>query len=295
MLKSMTGFGRGEYSDKDYRFTVEIKSVNHRYNEIALRMPKIFYCIEDKIRKTIDAELKRGRIDVYITVDEFKEKERTIKIDKELAIAYHKSIKELAQVLNISSDKDNVYQISKYQDILKLEEKEEDINLIWPKLEAAIKDAICALMNMRQTEGNNIYNDLTARLDTLENYISQIEERAPKIINEHREKILTKIRDLLASVGSEPDEGRLLTEAAIYAEKTNITEELVRLASHIKQFRSTLNSEESIGRKLDFIIQEINRETNTISSKANDFEVSNFIVEIKSEIEKIREQIQNIE
>jgi len=295
MLKSMTGFGRGEYSDPSYRFVVEIKSVNHRYNEISIRMPKKLSSIEDKIRRAIGAILQRGKIDVYITVDEFAEKEKVVRIDKELALAYHRAMRELAEVLNIGIERENIYQIAKYQDIFKVEDKSEDLSSLWPKIAEAIEIAVNNLMTMRLTEGENITSDFIHRIEKIEGYINSISEKVPLALSEHREKLLNRMRDILATIGAEPDETRLLTEAAIYADRTNFTEELTRLKSHLEQFRASLSSNEAIGRKLDFIVQEINRETNTIASKANDFTISNITIGIKSEIEKIREQIQNIE
>ena len=296
MLKSMTGFGRGEYNDALYNIIVEIKAVNHRYNEIAVRMPKNLACVEDKIRRCIGGVLRRGRIDVYISVDEFAERQKTVRVDKELAIAYHKAMRELADVLKINLEKDNVYQLAKYPDVFKVEEaKDEDPEALWPKIAAAIQAAVNNLMAMRLAEGANIERDFLSRLAKIEEYINILSAEAPRISCEHREKLLTKMREFLAAVSYEPDEGRLLLEAALYAERTNFTEELIRLKSHVEQFRASLADEEAIGRKLDFIVQEINRETNTIASKANEFGIASLTIELKSEVEKIREQIQNIE
>jgi uncharacterized protein (TIGR00255 family) len=295
MLKSMTGFGRGEYSDSAHRFTVEIKSVNHRYNEISIRMPKNLAGVEDKIRRKIGAVLRRGRIDVFITLDEFGERGKTVRVDKELAIAYHKAIRELAEILNLGLEKENVYQIAKYHDVFKVEDTAEEASFLWPKIEAAIELAVNNLMSMRLAEGENLGRDFNLRLDKMDEYIDSISEKAPLALSEYREKLFSRMRDILANIGAEPDEARLLTEAAIYADRTNFTEEITRLKSHLAQFRSSLDATEAIGRKLDFIVQEINREINTIASKANDFTISNIAIDLKSEIEKIREQIQNIE
>lgn len=294
MLKSMTGFGRGEYMDEGHRFIVEIKAVNHRYNEIAIRMPKKLGSLEDKIRRTVANSLLRGHIDVFITVDEYGEKKRSIRVDKELAIAYHNAMKDLAGLLNASL-RDDIYQIAKYPDVLRVEEVSEDIEALWPKLAPALDTAVSNLMSMRLAEGANIQKDLLARIEKLERHISIVEENAPGIVVDYREKLLGRMREVLSAVGAEPDDTRLLQEAALFADRTNFTEELVRLHSHLAQFRTTLLSDEAIGRKLDFIVQEINRETNTIASKASDFTIANVVVEIKSEIEKVREQIQNIE
>ena len=294
MLKSMTGFGRGEYLDQSHRFVVEMKAVNHRYNEIVIRMPKNLGSLEDKIRRTVSKHLARGRIDIFISVDEYSEKQRAVRVDKELAIAYHNAIEELSALLSLPAA-DNVLSISRYPDVLKVEEVADDISLLWPKLEKAIETAIDNLMKMRTAEGANMQQDLAARVDKLIEYVAILEERSPKIIEDYRTKLFSRMKELLNSVGSEPDETRLFQEVAIYADRTNFTEELVRLRSHLAQFRENLFSIEAVGRKLDFISQEINREANTIGSKANDFSIANIVVEIKSEIEKVREQIQNIE
>lgn len=294
MLKSMTGFGRGEYLDQDHRFVVEIKAVNHRYNEIVIRMPKNLGSLEDKIRRLVSNQLARGRIDIFISVDEYGEKHRSVRVDKELAMAYHNAIEDLAGLLNLPAA-DSVFSIARYPDVLKIEEVSEDISLLWPKLEKAIEVAIANLIKMRLTEGGNMHRDLIGRVDKLTEYVSVLEERSPKLLEEYRAKLFTRMKELLNAVGSDPDETRLLQEVAIYADRTNFTEELVRLRSHLSQFRDNLFSNEAVGRKLDFISQEINREANTIGSKANDFSIANIVVEIKSEIEKVREQIQNIE
>ncbi len=294
MLKSMTGFGRGEFFDSQHRFVVEIKAVNHRYNEIVVRMPKNLGSLEDKIRRSVSSTLVRGRIDIFITLDEYGKKKRAVRVDKELAMAYHESLRDLAQFLS-GTINDTVEQIAHYPDVIKVEEVAEDVIVLWPKLSEAIDMAVSQLMTMRLAEGLSIKEDLVARVATISSYLLTVEERAPKVLVEYREKIIGRMRELLANVSTEPDEGRLLQETAIFADRTSITEELVRLKSHLIQIDSTLQADEAVGRKLDFIIQEINRETNTIASKANDFTIANLMIEIKSEIEKIREQIQNIE
>jgi uncharacterized protein (TIGR00255 family) len=294
VIKSMTGFGRGEYQDNEHRLIVEIKAVNHRYNEIVIRMPKNLGPLEDKIRRSVSNTLVRGRIDVFITMDEYGQKKRAVRIDKELAIAYNKALKDLGDLFSVAIN-DNIYQIAKYPDVIKAEEVTEDVLNLWPKLSQAVDVAVSNLMNMRLTEGLNIQQDLALRIDDIETYIAAVEKRAPQVLVEYREKILGRMRELLAAIGEEPDSGRLLQEAAIFADRTSITEELVRLKSHLTQFRTALRTDDAVGRKLDFIVQEINRETNTIASKANDFTVVNTVVEIKSELEKVREQIQNIE
>lgn len=290
----MTGFGRGEFQDNEHRLIVEIKAVNHRYNEIVIRMPKNLGPLEDKIRRSVSNVLVRGRIDIFITMDEYGQKKKTVRIDKELAIAYNKALKDLGELFSAAVN-DNIYQIAKFPDVIKVEEVTEDVLVLWPKLSQAVDVAIHNLMSMRLAEGLNIQQDLALRITDIESYITTVEQRAPQVLVEYREKILGRMEELLSTVGEEPDAGRILQETAIFADKTSITEELVRLKSHLTQFRVALNADEAVGRKLDFIVQEINRETNTIASKANDFTIANVVIEIKSEIEKVREQIQNIE
>ncbi|MDF2571724.1 MAG: hypothetical protein K0R55_3328, partial [Sporomusa sp.] len=219
---------------------------------------------------------------------------RTVRVDKELAMAYHNAMGELAGLLGVPTS-DNIYHLSKYPEVLKVEEVSEDIETLWPKLATAIESAVVNLMKMREAEGANIENDLLERVEKLYTYIATVENRAPQILIEYREKLLNRMRELLAAVGTEPDETRLLQETAIYADRINVTEEIVRLKSHLSQFKAAVKEHEAVGRKLDFIVQEVNRETNTIASKANDSTIANVVVEIKSEIEKVREQIQNIE
>ena len=294
MLKSMTGFGRGEYLDNGHRLIVEIKAVNHRYNEIVIRMPKNLGPLEDKIRRTVSKTLVRGRIDIFIIMDEYGQKKRAVRVDKELAMAYHESLRALAELFSTSIT-DHLDQIANYPDVIKVEEVTEDVLVLWPKLSSAIDMAVSNLMSMRLAEGLTIKQDLVSRINSITSYLITVEERAPEVLIDYKEKILGRMRDLLAGVGAEPDEGRLLQEVALFSDRTSITEELVRLKSHLLQVGTALNADDAVGRKLDFIIQEINRETNTIASKANDFTIANLMVEIKSEIEKVREQIQNIE
>ncbi len=240
------------------------------------------------------ATLQRGRIDVFVTVDEYGEKNRGVRVDKELAIAYHKALKELGELLGAPAG-DSAHQISRYPDVLRVEEVSTDVEGLWAKLQTAVEAAVQNLMAMRLAEGANIEQDMAARVDAIAANVDAVEARAPQVLAEYREKLLARMREVLAAVGAEPDEARLLQEAALFGDRISIAEELVRLRSHLRQFKETLSSGEAVGRKLDFIVQEMNRETNTIASKANDFTVANVVVEIKSEIEKVREQIQNIE
>ena len=295
MFKSMTGFGRGEYLDRDHRFTVEIRAVNHRFNDIVLRIPKTLGGLEDRARKSIAGILARGRIDVVVTSDDYMERHRNIRVDKGLASGYFQAVKDVADASGLSIDSVSPYDIAKFPDVLKIEETTEDLDTLWPKLSEAIDRALGNLMEMRIAEGENIHRDLTARIGRIRELGQAIALRAPAIVDEYRERLRERCREILSEVNAMPDESRLLQEVAIMADRTNITEELVRLDSHLDQFVQAMRGETAVGRKLDFILQELNREANTIGSKTNDMTTSAMMVEIKSEIEKVREQIQNIE
>jgi len=295
LFKSMTGFGRGEYFDRDHRFTVEIRAVNHRFNDIVLRIPKTLGGLEDRTRKSIAGTLARGRIDVVVTADDYLERHRNIRVDKGLASGYFQAVKDVAEACGLSLDSVSPYDIAKFPDVLKIEETTEDLDTLWPKLSEAIDLALGNLMEMRAAEGENIHRDLMARIGRIRELGRSIALRAPAIVEEYREKLRERCREILSEVNVAPDEGRLLQEVAIMADRTNITEELVRLESHLDQFAQAMLGESAVGRKLDFILQELNREANTIGSKTNDITTGSMMVEIKSEIEKVREQIQNIE
>ncbi|MBP7254655.1 MAG: YicC family protein [Negativicutes bacterium] len=294
MLKSMTGFGRGVYSDEEVKFVVEIKTVNHRYNDIFIKMPKTLNQLEDKIRTTITSKIHRGRVDISISMDLFNNSNKKVNVDKKLAIAYDNVLRELAVALEIPYTT-ALLEIAKQPDVLVITEDEADITIFTDKLNLALTAAVENILQMRTIEGQNIKNDLLSRVCKLEELVSTIKVQEPIITNDYRDKLLVKVKEFINDSNVVVDEGRLLQEVALFADRINFTEELVRLSSHFIQFKTNLEVSEPIGRKLDFIVQEINRETNTIASKANDFTVANIIVELKSEIEKIREQIQNVE
>lgn len=299
MLKSMTGFGRGQYEDENFSVTVEMKTVNHRYNEVAIRLPRFLNPLEDKIRKTILKTVNRGRIDVFINADYTSSENCTLKVDKNLAAAYHKALQEVGaaiglEELNINSAQEVMY-LSRCQDVINVKEGFFDVETVWPKVEQAVKEALDNLVTMRETEGSNIYGDFIYRADLIAEKLTKIEERSPMVVEEYQAKLTDRLNNLLADHNITVEPERLLQEVAIFADRASITEEIVRLKSHIKQFKNIINSDQPVGRKLDFLIQEFNREANTIASKANDYTLAQIVVEIKAEIEKIREQIQNIE
>ena len=290
----MTGFGRGVYSDEEVKFVVEIKTVNHRYNDIFIKMPKTLNQLEDKIRTTITSKIHRGRVDISISMDLFNNSNKKVNVDKKLAIAYDNVLRELAVALEIPYTT-ALLEIAKQPDVLVITEDEADITIFADKLNLALTAAVENILQMRTIEGQNIKNDLLSRVCKLEELVSTIKVQEPIITNDYRDKLVVKVKEFINDSNVVVDEGRLLQEVALFADRINFTEELVRLSSHFIQFKTNLEVSEPIGRKLDFIVQEINRETNTIASKANDFTVANIIVELKSEIEKIREQIQNVE
>lgn len=299
MLKSMTGFGRGQYEDENFSVTVEMKTVNHRYNEVAIRLPRFLNPLEDKIRKTILKTVNRGRIDVFINADYTSSENCTLKVDKNLAAAYHKALQEVGDAigleeLNINSAQEVMY-LSRCQDVINVKEGFFDVETVWAKVEQAVKEALDNLVTMRETEGSNIYGDFIYRADLIAEKLTKIEERSPMVVEEYQAKLTDRLNNLLADHNITVEPERLLQEVAIFADRASITEEIVRLKSHIKQFKNIINSDQPVGRKLDFLIQEFNREANTIASKANDYTLAQIVVEIKAEIEKIREQIQNIE
>ncbi|MDK2823519.1 MAG: hypothetical protein PWQ67_716 [Clostridia bacterium] len=291
-MRSMTGYGRGEAEGLGKKFTVEIKSINHRYSEIIIKQPRQYMLLEDNIRRIVQKYIHRGRVEIYIKVEETGEKKPEIKVDKENAIAYYNSLKDLANNLEIYPNI-SVYQLAILPEVIKLEEIEENLEDIWLVMEGALTKALEKLLEMRITEGMSLKKDLEQRIAILQKFSQQINDRSPIVVEEYREKLKSRVKELLDE--TQYDENRLMQEVVYFAEKSNITEELVRLDSHFKQFLKSLSVNESVGRKLDFLVQELNRETNTIGAKANDLQISQLVVEMKSEIEKIREQVQNIE
>ena len=299
MLKSMTGFGRGQYEDENFSITVEMKTVNHRYNEVAIRLPRFLNPLEDKIRKTILKTVNRGRIDVFINADYTSSENCTLKVDKNLAAAYHKALQEVGSAIGLEeltlNSAQEVMYLSRCQDVINVKEGFFDVETVWHKVEQAVNEALKNLVAMRETEGGNIYGDFIYRADLIAEKLTQIEARSPMVVEEYQAKLTDRLNNLLADHNITVEPERLLQEVAIFADRASITEEIVRLKSHIKQFKNIINSDQPVGRKLDFLIQEFNREANTIASKANDYTLAQIVVEIKAEIEKIREQIQNIE
>lgn len=293
MIKSMTGFGRGENSDGIHNFSVEIKTVNHRYNDIIIKMPKHLNYLEEKIKKTIKKKINRGRVEVYVNLEYISESAVDVNVDIELARAYKDGLDEITNELQIEDDV-KLSHILTFSEIVKTERKEYNEDVIWNCLSESTEAALQNVVNMRVEEGIALKNDMEIQLDKLKSMIVEIEKRAPLVVEDYRNRLKSRIDELIDK-DYDLDEDRLNYEVAIFADKSDINEEVIRFKSHINQFLMSLESKDPIGRKLDFIIQEMNREINTIGSKANDLTITNYVVDIKSEVEKIREQVQNVE
>jgi uncharacterized protein (TIGR00255 family) len=292
MIRSMTGFGRGECQEESKEFLVEIKTVNHRYSDVFIKMPRQISFLEDKVRDLVSKAISRGKIDVYITFNSFGIDSKCILFDEALAKAYINAVEALRDKFGLKDDI-TVSLISKYPDVLRVEQAEEDEEKIWSMLKVATENALRSLVSMRENEGEGLKNDLAARTAYIEKVLKEIELRSPDVVKEYKQKLETRIKDLLEQ--QTIDENRIAMEVAVFADRCSIDEEIVRLGSHLNQMREALSLEQPVGRKLDFLIQEMNREINTIGSKANDLIITRNVVEIKSEIEKLREQVQNIE
>lgn len=292
MIKSMTGFGRCEIVKGERKISVEMKSVNHRYLDVSIKMPKKLNFFEAAIRSELKNYIQRGKVDIFITYEDLTESNVCVKYNKELAAEYMKYLEQIAVDFALDNDV-RVSALSRYPEILTMEEQTVDEEELWQLLREAVCGAAEGFVETRIKEGENLKNDLVEKLVGMLAHVDYITERSPQIIAEYRQKLEEKVKELIEDV--KVDESRLLMEVTLFADKVCVDEELVRLRSHIETMRDNLIEGGSIGRKLDFIAQEMNREANTILSKANDLEISNRAIELKTEIEKVREQIQNIE
>ena len=292
MIRSMTGYGKGSLNIEGREYQIEIKSVNHRYLDINIKMPRTLSYLEETVKKEISEKIKRGKIDVFITFENNSQEGRNIKINKELAKIYINQLKELAQEEKISTNIE-VIDIAKFPDILTIKINDED-EKIKNEIILTTKEATDKIVEMKSIEGQKIAQDLLARIEKIENKIEEISKKSTGLIEEYVVKLEKRIKEILKT--EEVDKARLAQEVVIYADKCSVEEEITRLKSHIYQFKNLIaDNNETIGKKLDFIIQEMNRETNTIGSKANNLEITNGVIDIKTELEDIREQIQNIE
>ena len=292
MVSSMTGYGRGEAVKENISVVVELRSVNHRYFEFSSRVPRGYAFLEDKLKTFCQQRITRGKVDLFLTLDVSASDNVVIEINHSLASGYVNAIKELSETYEIN-DGLSAINLSRFPDLFTVKNQAIDEDIVWSVVEEATSFALDGFTAMRAKEGKKLYDDVKSRVETILEKVAFVEERSPETVRAYREKLETRIREMLAD--AMVDEGRLLTETAIFADKVAVAEETVRLRSHIKQLMELLESDIAVGRKLDFIVQEMNREANTIGSKAQDIEIAHTVVDIKAEIEKIREQIQNIE
>ncbi|MGM9572393.1 MAG: YicC/YloC family endoribonuclease [bacterium] len=288
----MTGYGRGEHLNEQYKFTVEMKSVNHRFCEITVRMSRLYLMLEEKIKKLLQQNVARGKIEIFINIEATGQNQAAVSVDEGLAKAYYQSLLKLQNILALN-DNITLNMIARFPNVVQVEEPENDLEAVWSGLKEALDRALAQFVCSRTQEGNRLKQDIAGKLELLQQILSNIISRAPLVEKNYRERLENRLAAVLPN--GEFDEARVLQEVAILADKCNIDEEIVRLKSHLEQAAVFLASEEPIGRQFDFLIQEMNREMNTIGSKANDSLIAQEVIQGKSEIEKIREQIQNIE
>ena len=292
MVKSMTGYGRCEETVGGRRITVELKSVNHKYFEFSPRVTRGYGFLEDKLKTYAQSRVARGKIDLFLSIETLEDADVIVSVNHSLAAGYIAALREITERYKLP-DTVTVNSLSRYSDIFSVHKAPEDEEAIWAAVKTVLEKAVDAFIAMRETEGRRLYDDVMSRAAVILELVGKIEARSPETVKEYRERLEAKLREVLSDTTI--DEQRILTEAAIFADKVAVAEETVRLRSHFEQLKALLNAEEPSGRKMDFLVQEMNRETNTIGSKASDSQIAYMVVDIKAEIEKIREQIQNIE
>lgn len=292
MIRSMTGYGRGQQTLGGMDITVEIRSVNHRYYEYSSRLPRVYGFLDERLKNYLQKTVSRGKVDVGVWIDTVDAPGSEVVVNHALAEGYLKALRELAQTYGLRDDV-SVNVLSRFPDILTVRKAAEDEEAIWEAVRQVTDEALAGFVAMREREGARMREDVLARRQTILQAVEKVEARSPEIVREHMAKVEARMKELLST--ATVDEQRLLTEAALFADKTATAEETVRLRSHLDQLETLVNASEPVGRKLDFLVQEINRETNTIGSKVQDVELARVVVDVKAEIEKIREQIQNIE
>ncbi len=292
MVKSMTGYGRHQQTVDSMNIIVEIKSVNHRYFDFSSRTPRIYGFLDEKLKSFVQSKVSRGKIECYVQVDNLEDDSVIVEINHSLAKGYVKAFEELSETYSIDNNLNSGI-LARFNDVLLIRKEEADEEKIWNAVKSVAEVAVDKFIEMRQVEGQKLRDDICSRADTILEKVEFVEARSPETVKEYTQKLLSRMQDVLAGVNV--DETRILTEAAIYADKIAVAEETVRLRSHIEQLKGFFDSDEAIGRKMDFLVQEINREANTIGSKACDVDIARCVLDIKSEVEKIREQVQNIE
>ena len=292
MIKSMTGFGRAQETVDGMTVTVELKSVNHRYFEFTAKVPRTYGFLEEKLKSFLNARVSRGKMECYVSIENLEESDMEVVVNPSLAKDYVDALRTLSETFGLKEDYSAI-SIAKFPDVLTLRKAPADEEKIWNAVQKVTELAVERFVTMRETEGEKLRADILSKADTILEHVAFVESRSPQTMREYHEKLRQRMEELLEN--TQVDEQRLLTEAAIFADKIAVDEETVRLRSHISQLREFLNADEPIGRKLDFLVQEMNRESNTIGSKAQDVEIAKRVIAIKAEVEKIREQVQNIE
>lgn len=292
MVKSMTGYGRQQELLDGMDITVEIKSVNHRYFDFSSRTPRTYGFLDEKLKSYVQSRVSRGKVECYVSVNNLEDESVVVEVNKSLAKGYVDAFKTLSDEFGVDNNI-SAGQLARFNDVLVIRKEEEDEDKIWSAVKQVAEKAVDKFIAMRETEGEKLRDDICSRADLILSKVEYVEKRSPETVKEYTEKLLGRMKEVLGDINV--DETRILTEAAIYADKIAVAEETVRLRSHIDQLRDFFNSEEAIGRKMDFLVQEINREANTIGSKASDVDIARCVLDIKSEVEKIREQVQNIE
>lgn len=292
MIYSMTGFGRGRFVNEDRSIAIEIKAVNHRFLDMTVKTPRTLSFVEDKIKAVVQDKIQRGKVDIFVTYTQYQKPGSKVNVDEKLAKEYAEALKKISTVLNLSDDV-SATKIASFPEVLSVYEDDMDEELVWSQVKEALSQALDNFTNMRAVEGENLKNNLLGMAQNIENSMETVKEQAPKVPLEYKAKLEQRIANILQSDAVDPT--RLAQEVAFFADKCSIDEEITRMGSHIGQMRDILNGGGPVGRKLDFLVQEMNREANTMGSKANNIILTNTVLEIKSEIEKIREQIQNLE
>lgn len=292
MLVSMTGFGSGRYESADLRISVEVRSVNHRYLELMIRLPKGYMLLEERVRSLVSRYVNRGRLEISVVIEDFRLRGRTVTLDSHLLKSYYAAVSEARELVPVEGEF-SVSALLGVADLFQVQESPIDPESIWPHLSEALGQALHSVAAMRTTEGKRLQEDMLQRLDQVESFVEAVARRAPLVVEEYRNRLLQRIESVKDEV--QLDEARIQGEILLMVDRSNIDEELVRARSHIEAFRTTCMEGGVVGRKLDFLLQEMNREVNTIGSKASDVEISGLVVQLKAELEKIREQVQNIE